>query len=481
MSEVINRGNFEFVRTFDPELCSLLERFESSMRTDGVASGTAMRQALEKLADGLIRENRYTVLPGIRGGAPDLADKLRYVADEGKLYKFDPELLIHGFRRNDRTVQTQAVQWYDFVRGLGNSCIHEGAKAEYPIVSYENLLEAARLFHGVMCREYDRKKAAGKRKGAAAPAPFDEFKMPIDGRYVMDSHEPADRNFSHCIREFLTCSLNGSGQILSYSIVRVYRRREMDSRLIALRDSDAFTEAAPSVGNLFNGGVRMEEISGYGNENSEFYIIGWSFNGKPEPLTDDTLARMDLGAREKLCADLADILMQLHSAGIYHRNLSCDSVCISENRQGKRIPCIIKMDCAKIVSEDFKTVIANVKKRQQIAQEESLLKYRDPLMEIALEDSPDSTDVKVWENADVYSLGVLFGDILYGQVSGREVKEGGELKSAEEKKLVENPQTLTERKWSERLRLLTELQSSMLESMNPGERPSAAEIAEMLE
>ncbi len=74
---------------------------------------------------------------------------------------------------------------------------------------------------------------------------------------------------------------------------------------------------------------------------------------------------------------------------------------------------MMKLGCAKMGSEEFGTVIANVQNMQTMIQQQKLLKYSAPEVRALFQGGNGNVN---WEKADVFSLGVLFGDILNGQI-----------------------------------------------------------------
>lgn len=395
----VKRGNFEFVREIFPELYENLVQAESQSRMDYKGTGHQLRDVFEAYCDHLIEENGMTVLE--EGDA--LAAKIRELRSARKMPSFPRYgyLSLEGRR--------ESGFWDAVWRQFGNACSHRKLiNQNAPAVTYENLLTVFGIIFNVFKWEYTRRRG---EKAAGEIGDFQEDLMPIGGNYVIRGKVPVDAAMTNCIREYETFSYNDSGRKQKYGIVRVFNKKSMDEKLLALRDEEAFNEAADEAGIQFDGNVQVNVLSPIKTSSSDYYIIIYNFSRKPTHLSENLTAGLTMPQRMKLCRDIAAILWKFHNLDtpIYHRNLSYDSIYVCTGKQGEPEPSIIKLDCAKIVSEEFGTVIQTLENREKMMQQRKLLKYVAPEVRCMTNGQNIGID---WEKADIYSLGILFGDIL---------------------------------------------------------------------
>ena len=398
-------GNFEFVREIFPELYELLCSAESQALTDHRASGDILRILNERYCNLLMEEYGIST----EGGRDDLAGKQYALHMAGKLPRFEK------YTYRTWTGVEKRDYWNSVWRRVGNACHHpkptdEERAAMTAAVTYENLITVFEIVFRVFKWEYGRKKgkAAAEKLGS-----FSRDRMPIKENYILRASEPIDGAMTHCIREYETCSFDDSGRVEKYGIVRVFNKNDMDEKVLALRDKEAFKEASDEAGIQFDGNVQVDVISRMNSTESDFYIIIYKFSRKPARLDQGFLSGLDLSERIRLCRNITEILKKFHdlSTPIYHRNFSYDSIYICQNKKGELEPSIIKLDCAKIVSEEYGTVIETVQNREKVIQQKKILKYAAPEVRRLCAGAKIEVD---WARADVYSLGVLFGDILRG-------------------------------------------------------------------
>lgn len=397
----VNKGNFSFVDEIYPSLSAKLKAAESLAYIDCVAAGRNLRNVYEEWLRLLVKE--YAV--SLPQGKVSLNDRRNALNKAGKL----PQIKKYQYRAVNG--EKKSFDGYKVWQKFGNQCSHSERKLEDPDVIYENLEVVLRIIHEIFRLEYIRKKGEWE---AEAIGVFDPFMMPIGDNYVIKSYVPIDQPVSNCIREYETCSYNETGRVYKYGIVRVFQKKDMDEKLLQLRDQEAFSEAEAEAGIQFDGNVQVEVLSKIASENSSFYVVIYKFSQKPERLGELHLTSMSLGERIRLCEKISRIVYSFHnlSVPIYHRNLSFDSIYVCKNSKGDYEPSIIKLDCAKIASEEFGTVIVNVQNMQTMIQQRKILKYAAPEVRMLIQKS--SVRVR-WDKADVYSLGVMFSDIINGQ------------------------------------------------------------------
>lgn len=393
-------GNFEFVKEIFPELYEPLHSAESQALTNHRGSGLLLRNVNELYCSLLLEEY------GMSSGAEkeELFKKQYALRTAGKFPRFEKYRYVTwgGSEKTD--------YWDGLWRKFGNSCHHADRVDEEAAVTYENLITVFEIIFRVFRWEYE------KRKGRSAAAKLNDFSkalMPIGENLVISASVPADETITHCIRECETCSYDDSGRIEKYGIVRIFNKNDMDEKVLALRDKEAFKEAANEAGIQFDGNVQVDVLSRMNSAESDYYIIIYKFSREPVRLEQERLSETALSERICLCRNIGDILRKFHdlSTPIYHRNLSYDSVYVCRNKGGQLEPSIIKLDCAKIVSDEFGTVIETVQNREKQLRQKRLIKYVAPEVRRLLQGQQMEID---WAKADVYSLGILFGDILRG-------------------------------------------------------------------
>lgn len=402
--EEIKKGNFTFVEEIYPELYVMICDAECKAFLDCEGAGRILRKVYEKWLTYLVEE--FDISLG--EGRASLNDKRNALRNAGKL----PQL--NEYKYTSVKGEKKSINGYLVWLKFGNQCSHNEKTLDDPDVTYANLETILRIVHKIFRLEYIRKKG---KEASANIGLFEPHIMPIGENYIINSYVPIDKTVSNCIREYETCSYTETGRVNKYGIVRVFEKKDMDEKLLQLRDKEAFSEAESEAGIQFDGNVQVDVLSKMDSLNSEYYVVIYKFSKKPTHINDTILSKMDKIEREKLCVQIAHILNKFHtlSVPIYHRNLSFDSIYVCLNKSGVYEPSIIKLDCAKIASEEFGTVIQNVQNMQAMIQQQKVLKYVAPEVRRLMQQPATAVD---WSKADVYSLGVLFADILNGKIEG---------------------------------------------------------------
>ena len=404
------KGNFGFVEEIYPEIFELISEVEKQTYTDCKGAGQELRNSFEKLATELADEFGIPTQDD-SGKQLQLFTITKNLRDSGKLPN------VGRYQYMTAAHERKEAFWDYIWREYCNQCDHKELVLEKPDVSSSNLEIVLHIVYAVFLSEYKRKKG----KDAAKNIPqFNNQIIPIKDNYIISSYTPLDKPVSNCVREYETCSYGETGRINKYGIIRMFKKKDIDEKLLLLRDQEAFSEAESEAGIQFDGNVQVEALSKIGSKFNEYYVVIYKFTQKPSRLNDKYIGALSIEERVELCKKIARILNSFHtlSTPIYHRNLSFDSIYVCKNKKGEIEPTIIKLDCAKIASDEFGTVIANVQNMQTMIQQQKLLKYSAPEVKALFQGG----NVKVnWEKADVFSLGVLFGDILNGQIEPGQV------------------------------------------------------------
>lgn len=316
------------------------------------------------------------------------------------------------------------IDYYDFLKRFGNACSHAGENPTNVRVDYEHVYKCLKGYHLFLRKYYS------KRISKDTPDFIEEF-MPIDEYYIEESYVPRDTFRSKCIREYFSYTLDSKGSKAFYAILRLYNKEDLNEEFI-LRNTDAFVEASKmSISSVPEGMTGMRELIPYNNKESTFYIIAYRFNRKPEKLRESLLKNMELDKRVMICKRIADCFYNLHRSDvpIYHRMLTDESLYLCDFGQ-RWEPYIIKFDFAKIVFEDdLRTVIQQAISAKDRLQDLKQIKYLAP--EWANIQGTSNTD---WDKIDIYSMGILFADILGAKIGVRatDIEELEELDVSDE-------------------------------------------------
>lgn len=413
-------GNFSFMYHINKKLYDKLYSAEKQARTNFRNCGHECREALEILI-GIIL-NRHNLSAACRG--MELKAKMDSLGDETFLRNAgylksnenlaDKPILPYlgqvTFEYKDGREGTK--DYWIFMRMYGNTCSHAVPHPNDVKESYENSIKCLKGLFLALKRYY-------KGQVPNSLGSFDENLMPIEEYCVYESYVPADSVRSKCIREFLAFNIDDNGEKSFYAILRLYNKADSNETFM-LRNQKCFTEATKlSLSSVPDGMTRTRELIAKDSKNSSFYIISYIFNQKPYPLTEALLQGMTLGQKVKLCSRIVNCLDNLHTSPIpiFHRMLSYESVFVCEIR-GEWIPYIIKFDYAKIFSKDpVGTVLMDAVKAKERLKEEKLNKYLPPEWDRLSQEVGD----KEWAKVDIYSLGILFADILAGKIGVRPI------------------------------------------------------------
>lgn len=396
------KSNIDFVKEIYPDVYEMLLKVEGNARINLEEAGEALRKAYERFCGHLIKEYNLecpfgTLLSGeisLLSGQNILKLKKTYsYYDQDGVLKKD-----NGF-----------YVWLWFC----NACSHDSSLNVKPHAeaSYRNFVLVYTIIHQVFKNEYFR--LTGKEVADGYKV-FDEHSMMIGRNYIVNYRVPADAEITKCIMEYETISFDDMDEIDNYGIIRMYDKSIVDEKLLVLRDKDALAKAMKGAFPGFNGYVSIRTLSEMRNEASPYYIVIYEFSQKPFYL-EQILGSMSFDERVQLCKRIAMMMHTLHSlkTPIYHRNLSYESIAICKDDFDRYTPSLTKFECAKIVSEEVGTVIQNVQNVQLLIQQQKLLKYIAPEIRRADAESIKQVD---WKQADIFSLGILMGDILCGKV-----------------------------------------------------------------
>lgn len=414
-------GNFAFMYDINQELYQALYQSESQARTHIRNSAHMLREAMEAFVNSITEElnlQEYVSL-GSEGTLADCLSLLRDVATMRMAGYLEynqtfqdkpllPEIPKVSYTQYDG--QTVEKNVYTFIRKVGNAASHILPEPEDPLLVFETVSYALSRMHKILKQYYQNKLTSPMPK-------FEKRYMPIDNFIVTDSCHPKDSDRSRCRMEFVAHTVDANGDPEFHALLRLYERKDLDSTFM-LRNHECFVEASKvSLSSVPDGMTRMRELTPRDGQNSEFYIIAYIFNREAKPLDNAILKKMTPQQRLDLCARLVQCMDSLHNSDspIYHRLLNHECIYVSQFKN-VWVPYIIKMDYAKIAINTKETVIFSA------AAANNLILFREPSLSKFIPHewqgkSSDSTDID-WAKVDVYSLGILLGDILIGKLGG---------------------------------------------------------------
>lgn len=406
-------SNFDFMKNINPAIYEVLYSAEKQARTNFRGCGRDTREALEKIVGTIIKNNR---LEQVIGRNLDLSTKLELLKDESVLASVGidkPVLPVLG----NVTVKyenggSSQVDAYVFMRQFGNTCHHADNRPKDVKLSYKAVVDCLKCYYRLLTQYY-------KNRLPKNIPEFDADKMPIEEYHVFKSYVPDDRSRSKCEREFLAYTLDSDGEKNFYAVLRLYRKADVSENFLE-RNHRCFTIASRmSISSVPEGMTKMRELIPIDSDQSSFYIICYIFNREPHELSEALLKDMTLKQRIKLCCRIIDCLYNLHTSEvpIEHRMLNYESIFVCQFRD-EWIPYVIKFDFAKIESSLAKgTVQKNLlEARQDMIGEKKLSKYLPPEWDLTPE--PEKMN---WAKVDIYSMGILFSDILMGKIGDKPV------------------------------------------------------------
>jgi hypothetical protein len=286
---------------------------------------------------------------------------------------------------------------YDALRIFGNEGAHIEEKKT--VRNFHNLSLCLELMHRMLQYLYNEKVPM-----------FDANLMNIESFTIEEKPiVPSDAKRSKCQLEFCGYKREGASATKSYAILRQYARNDVSEKLLK-RNIDVQQAA---TGQRPYGGVKgiIPHVYKLDAGMSDFSIIVYEFPNKPERL-EDILPQLQPQERLNLCRDLADCFRELHAGDspLYHRLLTYESIYICDfgKNGAHRWAPYIKFDFGKItVVDDDLTVMQEAMTAKEKMAEQKIEKY---ILQSAW-------NQKQWDIVDLYSLAVLFGDILCGTIA----------------------------------------------------------------
>lgn len=384
-------GNFAFLYEKDPVTYQDMLELESQLRIDYHWTGLRIRGALEMVLQKVVEKH------GLQSKLPDrlvLPRKLLKLLNYEFLGLPEPvlpcaqDIVTFGVIGENGELAVGKDTCYNFLLKLGNAFRLKETAPGTPEQSYPNTVHAIRQLHKILVQLYD----------AGAAPEFDTERMPY-GPYITDvSDAPADVQGS-CFREVLAHTEKANGDPEKYALLRVYRhsrqtpalQQTLEDRYWALRKATP-CQGLPPVQKLTPN-----------TKDLPFFVMAYDFYKDARMLNNRLLKSLELPQRLALCKSLAETFCQLHKVPLYHGGV--DPTCVFVySAMGRLIPWVTKFD------------------REPFRATEALLDHDHRVLTFLARYIPPERGRRDLQadpaKADVYALGVLLGDILYGQFDG---------------------------------------------------------------
>ena len=394
-------GNFGFVEEIYPDVFEYLVNAEKSAKLDVGGAGISLRNAFETWCNEHISRNPQLQIERTE----NLDTKIKALSD-----RFPASIRTNYYYLNKKGKKQRKpglVLWRQFC----NECAHTNKidDPSYPQAVYSNLLVLLSMIYSVFKEDYLKitgREVSGNKK-------FKEQFMPIGSNMIIQPSEPADESKSGCLKEYLAEGVNEKTNVTTFSIIREYRKDIIESQL---RGYEAPFMANSYMGIFNNVQISLLPDDEHWKQNETCYIV-YTFMKKPVRLGNGFFINnsISLEQAKDITLRIAEILASFHSVEppIYHRNLSFDSICVCQQGNGSYEPSVIKFDYAKIAYSS-NTVIEFVDDVRNTGQSR-ILKYRAPEIQKYFEDKANGEPS--WEKTDVFSLGMLAGELLRRNIS----------------------------------------------------------------
>ena len=415
-------AQFAFVEKHDERLYQYMIEVEKNARLRVNNCSTTLRCALERIAklaitragvdESALREAYHDIAEPKRKYKWDLYDMIEALTSEkikrslGLKNPPLPRLNNNNTRLLYQSGQYKSVNTYTALRDFGNAGSHDGkTRQDEAQLSFDNLRLCLASLHNFLIWFFHENQTAR----------FDADLMDIADYSITESlGESPDGKRTRCIHEYLGERQTGTRGAVRCAILRQYRRGDVSEELLTrnMDFRDAVTESDPDEAP--RGLIR--DVRLLDADASEFSIVVYEFPRKPVRLRD-ALPLLTPEERRLICREIAACFRELHGDAepFYHRLLTHESVYVCDlGKEGahKWRP-YIKFDFAKITTDDGSlTVIGDAMRAKRSVREKEVEKYI----------CTDAWEQQDWAYADCYALGVLFGDILCGEIRSREAE-----------------------------------------------------------
>lgn len=428
--------NFLFVKQFDKELYERIHTAEKKLKTDYDAAGSYLRKkVIEYFMNSIIKKhNLQTALENYCSSCTPAIDsstlhsKMRFLTNRWAIrnlnnprirplvcmsktkngfaeYKVSAKYINMDGQEVYRKIEPdeEEIDAFVFLRWAGNACSHDDEEIVKPKVhlTYENILEAFRVTYHIFACYFNDTARYGK---------YREERIPFEDFDVEQAFVPNDSLRTGCIMEYE--AQNKSDEHPVWAIIREYKKSEIDKNFF-LRGYDTTMFTKHQLIDVPDAMIEVKNLTQFDNEVSPYYTIAYTFSRKPQKLSD-TIKQISLKSRYEMCLRIAKCFEELHTnqKPIFHRLLNHNCIYTLDCKDVGRdwVASVLKFDFSKIPDKgEAYTVFANVSDAKDKITNESEKKY------IAPEWTEENRDAN-WEKVDIFSLGMLFCDILSGEI-----------------------------------------------------------------
>ena len=420
---MIRNSNFKFVYEHNPEeneeLYDFLYKLESQVKIQPYEIGNTIRQVLEILCAKKILSYGLTdtILQAYKQksphGIPDLNYQLYFLSDKNNLPNLPNFKPLPSFNININEVSFEKLgpqdtkrfkykKVFNFLRQIGNDYSHNCNPFSTCVFKkeYTNVLYAIKCLHKYVQEYFDLTNED--------ITPFNEDFMPIGNYEIVNSSQANDFLKTYSLKEFVANRYEDyHNDRVGYSVIRQYNRVNSNDVEFIRRASDVYL-AGDNCGSL------LKQISILSTKDSQYYIVAYDFRVTAQPINNAFLSSLSIKEKLELCLSYAEILNSFHnnSTPIYHRMLTskCAYYADERDKRQKISTAIIKFEFAKIDNPTVQTILPYT-----INQKRGLSQSDQRFM-------PDELELP-WNKADIFSLGVLFSDILMGKIGGYTIQE----------------------------------------------------------
>lgn len=431
--------NFGFVKKYDQDLYDKIHEAESYLKIDYANAGDKLRVFLESFINKII--DKYDLEDALekyclreseqknkRFDIDDLYSRICFLTSfndikalknprikalvcdhkkDGRLVRYIVSATYTDFsgKKVNRKIQEddKPINAFTFIRWAGNAFHHDPEKIKNIKVkrTYQNALEAFRVMYHILACYYGDSQKFGEYK---------ESNIPLLNYNIEKAFVPRDSERTGCVMEYETKKLNGSGR-WEWQIIREYKISEIDKNFF-LRGYTTSDFTRYQLEDISSAMVEVENITNFESKKSPYYIIGYNFRRKPQKLAD-IITGVDLKNRYEMCLRIARCFEQLHTLKypICHRMLNHNCIYAQDCSDVDQnwVVSVLKFDFSKIASTQYNTVFDKAWEASLKTGSEAEKKYLAP----EWMQKNTKTD---WAKVDIFSLGVLFCDILCGEI-----------------------------------------------------------------
>ncbi len=403
------KSNFDFLKNYNAQaLLEHLYKFEQNLWLDPYASGDALRFAVEAFAAYVLQQNK-SIIPK----SDDLAGSLEVLSRERKIFDF---AISFDYKNNNRLesrfikkgyLENRAKLFFlTYLRTFGNSFHHnrkENSNDPIYVCNFYHMLDCAKQLHKYLQKHFNINPIK----------PFNINIVPIVNKseeyyfeIISENKNDINKLFTSCSHEYNAMYYKGSNTP-RYAVLQLFEKENKTMSKKALER--CVTTYNENSNNTFGEAIKDIKALSYTVKDDGYYILAYIFKKEPQVMSEKLLQTLNFEERLDICKKIAEIICNLHNGDevkIYHRLLNFNCIYLCQDIDGaKWYPAVTKLNFAKMDTAYQATALDNDKKETIVAIKNlKLTKYiPEEWFSVASEEG---------EFIDIYSLGVLFYDIL---------------------------------------------------------------------